>query len=156
MNSSVITALIAALATIVAAIIPKILENLRYTPLIHKRQNQLKGSWRGTTTQSYETGDKQIVVELSIEMRSTWRKVSIDALVKGGGTELKIRANGGFIWGDYLKLDYESKDPAIANFGSMFLRLHANGKSLKGRMIGFGSESEQLVHGLVILEKVLD
>jgi hypothetical protein len=156
MSSSVITALIAALATIVAAIIPRVLDNLRYAPLVHKRQNQLKGSWRGTTTQSYETGNKQIVVELTIEMRSTWRKVSMDALVKGGGTELKVRADGGFIWGDYIKLDYESKDPAIKNFGSMILHLHANGKSLKGRMIGFGSESEQLVHGSVVLEKILD
>lgn len=154
MDPAIAAALITAVGGLVGVLAPKLLENLKFKSIPHQRRAQLAGSWRGTTHQARGPSGEPIEVELITDISVSWRRVTTSTRMRGGGIELKSKAEGGFIWGDYLVAHYKNVNPALVNFGTVLLRLSSDGKRLNGRMVGYGARSEALVHGEVELIKV--
>jgi hypothetical protein len=154
MANEIAAALIGGGAVIVAAALPSIFSNLRFVSLPASRRKQLEGSWRGTTQQAAGPDGTPITVDVVADVTVSWRKVSTKTRLKGGGMELQSRARGGFVWGDYLILNYKNVRPSLVNFGTVLLRFHSDGRHLSGGMVGYGANSERIVHGKMSLEKV--
>ena len=154
MDSTIAAAIISAIAVMAAAIWPSISKNINFSTISGQRRKQLEGSWQGTTSQKRGPEGDPIEVELFLEIKLSWRRIKTEALVRGGGTEIKTVGSGGFLWGDYFQVNYRGSNAAIINFGTLILRLHSHGRGLSGRLLGYGSESEDLVYGKVALRKV--
>lgn len=156
MDSEIIAASILGTATVVAAVLPLLRENLKWAPISAKRRKLVCGSWRGVTHQAVGPDGSPMDVEIITEISTSWRRLKTHTRIRGGGIELKSTARGGFVWGDYLVATYKNINPNLVNFGTVLLRLHADGRHLSGRMIGYGTKSERIIHGEMELEKVED
>ena len=154
MDATVFSAIIVGGAGVISTLIPIVVENKRFAAVSAMRRKQVAGAWRGVTKQAEGPAGEPIEVQLYVEFKISWRRIRAEARVVGGGTELHIQSRGGFINDEYMVLNYRSRDPAIVNFGTGLLRLHANGKRMSGLVVGYGSEREGMIHGQVEYEKI--
>jgi hypothetical protein len=161
MDNTIIVGLLGAASTLAAPLVTLIceryIEDLKYQKPNSSRRLALLGDWEGETSQESENSNSRRRVRLRVRFTKSNRKVKGDSTVQWQIQQelksLEIDFTGGFIYEDFIKLDYKSIDPSVKNFGTILLQLSANGKMLKGRMLGFGSEAERIVFGITELRK---
>lgn len=66
---------------------------------------------------------------------------------------VKLNFTGGFHNDYFIKFDYKNPDETVIQFGSCIVKLSDDGKSLKGKFVGYGASTNQIVNGIVDLEK---
>ena len=71
------------------------------------------------------------------------------------GNTIKLKFVGGFLYERFIKFDYSNPDESIIQFGNTILDLSADGKTLIGKFVGFGSITNQIVSGEVKLNLVV-
>lgn len=71
----------------------------------------------------------------------------------GSHVKLQFRLRGGFLHDRFLRLEYENRDNAAIQFGSVVAELSADGKTISGGYIGFGAQSQRIVTGTIALTK---
>ncbi len=175
MDSTIITGLIGALSTIIAAIASPYFANKvqeqkksKYMPVAPiARQNALFGTWVGTIEQ--KVGIERVLnnrspgllklhfTEISHpmigEMKVEFKTTGDEILDEDRFIEAKIVNT--IYDGRIFKCDYINKDNNAIHFGTLYGELFANGKEIKGEFLGYGLISEQFVSGEIELKKQL-
>ena len=154
MDPKITASLITAVAAITAPIVTWIVQNLSFSPISDRKKRVLKGSWRGVTKQASVRDGTLIEVDLVIDFKTRWRRISGKSRVKGGGDELDIAFTGGYKELDHVFLEYSSKTKYKVNFGCAILKLNGNGDTLHGKVIGYGNMSDALISGDMTLKKI--
>lgn len=129
------------------------------------RQAKLIGRWEGNFEQPEYPGGA-LALEARVEFARSVGHIKGRAQVRtrlskrhrGGPREVTVNLalSGRLPHSDFLKLEYQSVDPGVNQFGSMMLELNAEGTRLNGRFVGYGSISEAIISGTVALKKLSD
>lgn len=165
MNMEISSALIAASGALVSAVatvfVRHRLENRRLQPVASRRA-AIAGRWTGEIADP-KYPDGGIVSTAVVTFNPGSRRVTGSARVisslaahhRGGPRESTIQSEltGGFRHGDFLMLEYRSKDASVLQFGAMILLLNGEGNRLDGMWIGYGRISEAIVSGTMTLVK---
>jgi hypothetical protein len=143
-------------APIVALMVKSWLGRRSFRPLAPSRRQAIQGVWRGNTVQEKGPTGEAAEVDLLLTLRAFRNVVKGHARVRWKSVEERVALEGGFRSDSFLLLTYNSTSAITLNFGTLLLRLSANGDRLHGRMLGFGSESETIVHGCTELQRDYD
>jgi hypothetical protein len=157
MTSEIIAAIISSAVAIVAPIITLVFKNnydRRIWETITGRRKAIIGKWVGSITQTIEN----IPTSFNLEITFTADK----KIVKGDASfispltsrTIKLKFVGGFLFERFIKFDYKNPDESVIQFGNAILDLSADGKTLIGKFVGFGSITNQIVSGEVTLNLV--
>ena len=76
MDVKITAALISAAATLIGVMLSWLLSNLKYSSASNGKGRLLDGSWRGTTSQTSGPQGTAIEVDLVLELKTSWRKIS--------------------------------------------------------------------------------
>jgi|SRR5262245_3883744 len=157
MQLSTIIAILGAVCTLASPIIALLVKEKRQNRLLEtitsSRRKAIEGNWKITCIQeikgegvpdgftgtlSFEAGQKIVKGKIAYEH------------YKRGPAVLNLK--GGFYNDRFLKLEYENEIYRVIQFGVIILELSANGSTLRGRLLGFGADSEMLVTGKITAE----
>jgi hypothetical protein len=157
MQLSIIIAILGAVCTLASPIIALLIKEKRQNRLLQtitsSCRKAIEGNWKLTCIHeikgegipdgftgvlSFEAGQKIVKGKIAYEN------------YKRGPTVLKLK--GGFYNDRFLKLEYENEVYRIIQFGVIILELSANGSTLRGRLLGYGPESEMLVTAKITAE----
>ncbi len=166
MGNEIIVAIIGGIFGIIASIVPLFIKeyfsNIRKNSISKTRSDVLTGIWEGIFNQAYGHEDLlleyPIVMDLSVRGKKVFGVFSIKTKFfdKDIQKYTTIRAHfdvtGGFYYEQFLQLNYISRDHAKIQFGSIIFELDAEGK-LKGRFVGYGRKTRDIVFGTIQLEK---
>ncbi len=170
MDNTIITSILGALATIIAAIASPYFANKvqeqkksKYMPVAPiARQNALFGTWSGvmdqkngiadvlnkhTLTLYFTKGSNPIIGKMKLEFKTTGHRFLDQDIF----TEAKI-VNTVYD-GRIFKCDYINKDDNATHFGTLYGELSPNGKEITGEFLGYGLISKQFVSGAIELIK---
>ncbi len=146
-NATIVAALIGAVATISATLLTFSLtqyaQTRKYVHQPSERRAALMGTWEGIETQYIGLGATPVPIYARLTLEVSERKVSgeyyarLDGPPKREGTFL---VDGGFLENRFLKLDYRSKDPSKAYFGTLLLILNTDGDQLEGQVVGYSGD----------------
>lgn len=151
MANEIISALIGAGATVLAAAIPKISEIFRPLPT---RQRNLMGTWEGTAAESYvESGEPAMKVTATLTFTKVSHSLKAEAILSDASTEIQKMSVIGTFHENYLQLSYRDKSNTRRQLGVGILYLTAQGNILRGYYTGFSPLRETMVAGTVILQK---
>lgn len=124
-----------------------------------ERMRYLKGTWIGTYNQERGPDGEPIKGSpIEITLRVTEKRITGDACLKGkrrddSTFELKVDLWGSFLHNRFLQLDYKVEDSCVIAFGGIILEVPNNPKTIKGRYVGLGAFSGEIIHGDIVLEK---
>ena len=152
--STLLAGCLGAGAALGAPVVAYYLESKDYLSVTKSGRRSIKGAWRGITHQRKDSTGKPIEVDLSVEFYTRGKIIKGRSRVRGGGAELNVTFQGGFVSDTHLSLRYNAKDSSKVNFGYCLLTYNAEGKQLKGEMIGYGHLSERIVSGEMELRRI--
>lgn len=138
------------LVPFVVVFVERYLAEKDYKPISAIKNRAVSGQWKGFAMQA---GEKR---PISVNFRVKRRKVLGSGTIFHANSEdarYQIVFEGGFKNEFYLSLNYNNIDNEIIQFGVAILRVSANRKKITGESVGFGHESENIVHGIIELEK---
>lgn len=122
-----------------------------------ERLRALVGKWQGTMHQ--EVGpegtpfDAPYTLQLTVSGKVVSGTGSSHPTFWGKEYDARFLVRGGFLHERFLRFDFHNADEAIIQFGSMTLALSDDCESLKGRYVGYGDVSKQIVYGTIDLHK---
>ena len=126
------------------------------------RQTGMLRRWEGVIDQpDYEGGP--ITSQCEITLQPDGRRLTGDGIViveltnahRGGPRAVRValRFAGEFFHADFIVLEYRAADGASLQFGTMLLRPNAEASEMTGRFVGFGSISERIISGAILLRR---
>lgn len=156
MQPEVIAAIITGITTIIGPIITYIVikrsqeKNLQE---VGERRRVITGTWRGNIEQLLNNQPTSIPLEITFTAK--------ERLIEGLATLtspidhslIKLRFTGGFHYDRFIKFDYKNEDECVMQFGSSIMDLHADGRTLTGKFVGYGTRTNQIVSGNALLLK---
>lgn len=132
----------------------RFLEKRHLPKITAARQKALSGEWKGIYTQerneSREKRDFSIVLSLDAGPRLV---TGVMHVVEEN--EFQFHTEGSFYHNKYLRLSYTASGDTenAIDFGSIFLVLGDYPNKMSGKLAGYGSISENLISGSIVLEK---
>jgi len=123
-----------------------------------------RGVWRGTLSQAeYPGGPVESRLEMTLDVKRATIVGDLTVIARfeahlHGRSEdvtIQLRVRGGFYTDSLVKLDYKNTTPGILQFGTMILQLDARSSHMDGRLVGYGSYAERVIHGVLSLEKTV-
>ena len=156
METAIIVAIISGSVAIISPISTYVITRMydrRGLGKITGRRKALLGTWKGSILQDAD---------------SEWGKMNIDMtfisngkIVEGNCTliypvdnqVIKLKFTGGFYHERFIKFDYTNPDESVVQFGSAVMILDSNGKTLEGRYVGYGSITNRIVSGTVLMHR---
>ena len=158
MQSDVVAAIITASVALVAPVLTLVFKQAydrRTLGNIKGRRKAVIGTWKGTISQ--EINHKLTDFNLEIIFTAGKKIVQGDAaFISPTNNELtKLKFIGGFYHDKFIKFEYKNPDELIIQFGSSILDLSADGRSLTGKFIGYGSVTNMIINGEVTLKRVV-
>lgn len=160
MDTSTLITVISTVITIISILIAtyQVYQNSKdYINFSSKRRKAIEGKWAGTYSQNNKISDTHVEGEFAVDLKIRGKRVIgiIDVKTPSLSVEDRILiVEGGFRDERFLSLSYKNKQGEIMQFGYMMFELSPNGKNLKGKFLGFGPESEQVISGDTILKKL--
>jgi hypothetical protein len=150
MDSTLIAGIIGGVSTITAVVIPiaqKHFETKTLFPISTDRRNILQGKWTGTVNQHIDKNTfNTISVELNIKINIKQRKIYGTGIINALQI-YHVSLDGSFRNDRFLKMDYQNIDSSIVQFGSFVFHLSDDSKQLKGRFVGYGHISKDIISG---------
>lgn len=166
MDAQITAAIISSGATLLAALIalPAIKKSILFK---EKNKNYIKnpnrisviaGKWQGQTIQEVGIGGSNMNVQLIMDLTTknnlisgktivTWQENNINQYIT-------VLIEGGFVSENFINILYQYHNGEIQNYGVMFLKLDASGKTLIGNMVGYGHSFENIVKGSTTFNKI--
>jgi len=155
MDATLLASLIGGTCTIVAPIITLVvkgtLERLRHVAIPLSRQRSLRGTWTGTV--SYDSPSELTRHSVRTEFSATKRIVRGRATYRSDGGDASLCFKGSFISDRFMQGEYTNEAEQVINFGTILFELSADARSLKGKFVGYGRVTEDIVTGNINLEK---
>jgi len=117
------------------------------------RRRALIGTWKGNILQDNSQFGEAL---LTMTFSSSGKVIEGDCeLIYPIENQLiKLRFTGGFYHERFVKFDYTNLDELVVQFGAAILTLAADGKSLEGRFVGYGSQTNGIVSGTVLMHRI--
>ena len=118
------------------------------SPIPQNRQESLNGNWEGQISQP-------LFPAANVNLRLEVGKKDVQGQIQyADGSAIRVfQVSGSFHSDRFLKLDYAPEDKAAIQFGSCLLELQSDGRTLRGKAIGFGPQSGAIVSGDLTLDK---
>jgi hypothetical protein len=120
-----------------------------------KGRQAIVGTWVGSLIQLVNDQETSIPIEISYSLKGK--------VIEGDGEyqrpepiepgRIKLKFTGGFTYDRYVKFDYKNTDESIKQFGCYIAYLKPDGRSLIGRYVGYGINTEGILHGQLALTK---
>jgi hypothetical protein len=125
---------------------------------IEHRQKGIEGTWIGNGEQLYKGKIKKIPngrMKLNVDGRKINGELEIPVAPdeKEPSKLETFNVSGGFINGDFVKLEYKSTNESAIYFGTLILQLNSSGNKLEGGFVVNGIYSNKIVTGKVNLTK---
>lgn len=156
MDKGFLAAIIGAVATVLAAIIPplwKAIDQRRFTHLSNRRK-ALLGRWEGEGNDDYVEDSRQKPDPFSVVMNFTRAGYTVkgQARLSGpGGPDDEVSLEGVFYDNDYLQLSY--RNACKKQMGVVVLGLNGENNGLNGYYAGFSPRRATIVAGKISLRK---
>lgn len=115
----------------------------------------LGGKWVGLLDQQVEGGSVSIETELEMALapdgrvQGTWTLLAVSQV----GYTIVFKVSCTTLYERYIKLDFFSADETVMTFGTIMARLSANARMIEGQYVGYGSISDRIVTGAIVLRK---
>ena len=157
MSPEIVAAIISSMVAIVAPIITLVVKNnydRRFWETITGRKKAIIGTWVGAITQTIDNIPTSLNLEIVFTANKKIVKGDASIISPTTGKSIKLKFVGGFLFERFIKFEYKNPDESIIQFGNAILDLSADGKTLIGEFVGFGSITNQIVSGEVKLNLV--
>jgi len=152
--AAIITGGVAVLAPIITLVFKQIYDR-RSLGNIKGRRKAVIGTWSGSIVQEIDSN----VVSFNLEITFSAGKKIVQgdaSFISPTNNQLtKLKFIGGFLHERFIKFEYKNPDESIIQFGSSILDLSSDGKTLNGKFIGYGSATNRIVNGEVMLKRVV-
>jgi hypothetical protein len=151
------TLVISLVAGAITATAKAVWDRIPYQTISKARNKLLKGRWEGLSRPI--DAPAGIPTEFSITFDFTpgwWRTVRAESRFTSFDTSRGVIINdykGGFYQQKYLALSYRKRDRGVTGFGAAIFELSADGRTLEGRMLGYGSHIQSLFFAKLTLRK---
>jgi hypothetical protein len=160
MDSTLVTALVGAIATVASSAIAVVTTRLLTNPLSsgdNSDQAALLGRWVGYASQDGVSS----AYHISFTIKRVGRMIRGEGHVELKCSKPKRQIDedicfiGGFLHNRYLQLNYKAENqPGIVQFGSATLELNPNGQELQGRFLGYGPRyTRGWMTGTILLQR---
>lgn len=150
--AAIISGSVAILAPIITYVVTRMYDN-RELRQIKGRQKAISGTWHGTIAQEIDGN----LANINLSITFTAGKKIVEGIAEFispmTGLPVKLNFTGGFHNDYFIKFDYTNPDETVIQFGSCIVRLSDDGKTLKGKYVGYGANTNQIVNGIVDLKK---
>jgi len=126
--------------------------------LSRPRRLALVGRWRGVVHQDRGPWGKSIEYSLTMNIHGKFGELvgDMSASFKSGDEafEYDFNLKGSVFHDRLLRIDYIDKVQSSIHFGVMMFMLDGFGRSLKGHFVAYGVQTEEIITGVVSLEKM--
>jgi hypothetical protein len=157
MSPQVSAAIVSGLFTVGGALITffvtKFFEQRHLLPIAGDRRKSLVGHWKGKISQP-NVGDYDLEMNLNVTKNKVSGLARLGYVEDGKPHSIPLSLEGGFFYDRFLKVDYKNTDSAKIQFGSITLHVSSTSNSMNGKFSGYGSISEAVVGGDILLEKI--
>jgi hypothetical protein len=154
MSPEIIAALIGGAGTIFAPVITVLAKNIydrRIWGIVKGRRKAIIGTWVGSISQTIDNIPTSYNLEITFTADKKIVKGDASFISPSTGKTIKLKFIGGFLYERFIKFDYHNPDELIIQFGNAILDLSSDGKTLIGKFVGFGSNTNKIVTGEVKL-----
>jgi hypothetical protein len=129
-------------------------ENRAFINISGDRKLILQGKWVGTYIGIQESTFNNLERKVEANLIINKKKVTGNAIIinSDGIEPLDIKLEGGFRNDRFLMINYSNPDRL--QFGTMILELKSSNDKLIGNFMGYGHNSEKIVHGNINFKKV--
>ena len=154
MTGAEIIALLGAVGTGVAgSAVYDALKNAKaLLPINSDRKKAISKKWSGSFTQ-VQSDSTVLAFSITFTLKAKRKFITGTGAYSGENEKVQIELAGGFYRDDYLHLNYKNKDKAVFQHGLIILHWPNNPTTLKGKFIGIGRDSNEIVSGNVELKK---
>jgi hypothetical protein len=158
METPIIVAIISGVFGIVSPITAYVVTRIYDRRVLGKivgRRKALIGKWKGNIVQD---SDRELG-EMGIDMvfTSSGKVIEGDCefiFPEGNRVRvIKLKFIGGFYHERFVKFDYTNPEDGVIQFGCAIMILASEGKRLEGRYVGYGSITNRIVSGTVVMHK---
>jgi len=152
MTGAEILALLGAVGTGVAgsAVYDGIKNAKSLLPIKSARKKAISKTWSGTFTQ-VQQDSTVLTFNIDFTLKAKRKFITGTGKYSGINETVQIEVAGGFYRDDYLHLNYKNKDKAVFQHGLMILHWPNNPTTLKGKFVGIGRDSNEIVSGNIEL-----
>ncbi len=153
MESATLAAIISGTAAIGSPLITlaatRIYDNRKLIAVKGSRRQAIVGTWLGRSKQKHDGIDLETDVKLMITAGK--KLIEGEAHFAGPitGRPTHVRFAGGFLYEQFVKLDYSNVEEHALQFGTVILLLSPDARVLEGRFVGFGAETRAIVSGML-------
>lgn len=155
MNPTIVAAYVsggfAVTGPILTYFITKAYERRFLEPIGRNRGEALNGNWQGTIVQS------TLIADVDIRLHAKNKEIVGEAHLRvqfdGVAHAITLAVTGGFLYDKFLKLDYKNTNRGTIQFGTMVLELAPHPSTMEGQYVGYGSLTESIVSGQILLTK---
>lgn len=142
------------LGSIFGVYFQRVIERQSLPFIDYSRRKALNGEWSGVFQQQQNTRREALSLQVRITLKSSSRSVK-GTMIVSDTSEFEFGLEGAFIHARFLRLNYSSigKSSEAIDFGTLLLMLADYPNKMSGSLCGYGSISEQIVNGSIILNK---
>jgi hypothetical protein len=149
MDSTIIAAIIGGAFTLVSSgitfLLARHLDDRNNQVMSSNRQAIMTGTWKGELHQeSGSLSTSPVTVTLIAKRRVIRGSIRVQDPNNG---EAEYKATGGFLYGRFIRLNYDTTDHRRVQFGSIVMELSPDGNKLSGKYTGYGAFSQSIVSG---------
>jgi hypothetical protein len=149
--------LIGLVAAAITAAAKAVWDRIPYQTISKARNKMLKGRWEGFSRPVDAPAGFPTEIPITFEFTpGWWRTVRAESQFSSPDTSRGPVINdyrGGFYQQKYLTLSYRKRDRGVTGFGAVILELSADGRTLEGRILGYGSHTQSLFFANLTLQK---
>jgi len=157
MNSTLIAAMIGSITTIISPIlvylIKRKLDENRFKHISKERISALTGIWNDIMIHPSENNRTELRLQITCKIQLRGSKIIGLAEYTYNGVIVAAEMSGWLLDSNYAKLEYWDRNPHIIRHGTVMTKLSSDGTTLKGRMLGYAAEFEDLLTGTFELKK---
>lgn len=161
-DSTLLGAIIGAIATLLAALIPILnsikwtKEKSRFVAINKKTKENLRGFWVGHTKVRDDIYDRQYQASVTFEPSGRGIKGTMHIRRENENNRNEfvgwtLDFVGGFIRDGYLQIDYWNPDKNVCQFGSIIYKYTPG--NLDGHFVAFGRDLQTIIYGEAVLKK---
>jgi len=111
------------------------------------RVSAINGTWEGHATQTDKKTGEIKTFPVVANFKFNGKIITGKATFRVGDMKSILSLKGGFVKGDYMKVNYYSEDERIDQWGECIFKFLPRGKKIKAVYIGFGPDTKDLVTG---------
>jgi hypothetical protein len=131
----------------------------RPLPYLSNRVMALDGAWKGEAHQAFGPDGKPFTAEVLLQFDAKSPNISAKGIFRfsdnGRLVDQKFDCAGGFLLDRFLRFEYDTSEKGAIQFGSIILELEPNATELRGRYQGYGVRTKDIVHGSLLVRKVV-